>query len=233
MLKLIAALLMVVDHFAVVFLPSSSGIYVLCRIIGRLSMPIFAYKVASGFLYTKNFKKYASRIFSMTLLAQIPFTWLISGDQFFFTLKTTRGLSLLYYWNIGLTFLCALFILKLLEKRSLSSILLIIPLCIIGNLGDYGLYGIVMIVVFYYYQKHSISFQRCSLFLFILCILQALSFGMTYFQSVLSNTLPALLSLPLIKYVPDTSIKLPKNFFYLFYPGHMFILLLINEILRF
>ena len=47
MLKLIACLTMIIDHIGVIFFPSM----LIFRIIGRLSMPLFAYSLAKGFKY--------------------------------------------------------------------------------------------------------------------------------------------------------------------------------------
>lgn len=231
MLKLIAALLMVTDHIALIFFSPTSSLYLLGRLLGRLSMPIFAYKVACGYLYTQNFKSYLYRLTAMTLVSQLPFTWLLYGDQFSETFHHTKGLFLFEHWNIGLTFLCALLILKLLATPTLSSFFLILLLGVIGNLGDYGLYGIGMVIVFYTYKSHRITWNQCFLLLFSLCIYQSFSWGAALLPSGLILTLPALFSLFLIHTLPDSSLKLPKNFFYIFYPLHMVVLLLLKVLL--
>ena len=40
--------------------------------------------------------------------------------------------------------------------------------------------------------------------------------------------LPALLAAPLIHYVPDNKVKGGKYFFYIFYPVHMFIIVILQ-----
>ena len=50
MIKIIAAVLMVIDHVGVLF--PSLGISL--RIIGRVSMPLFAFMISEGAKYTKN-----------------------------------------------------------------------------------------------------------------------------------------------------------------------------------
>ena len=49
-LKIIACILMVVDHLGAILLPQ----YMILRVIGRLSYPIFAYFIAEGCRYTRN-----------------------------------------------------------------------------------------------------------------------------------------------------------------------------------
>ena len=223
MLKIIAAFLMVIDHIGVVFLPSSSSLYILCRLLGRISMPLFAYQLVAGFRYTRHFPKYLTRIAIMTVFAQIPFTWLRYG----------RIVSpSLTHWNIGLTFLCALLILERLAKLStfkdlltlsyLPDLLLIIFLLLIGRVGDYGSYGILTVVIFYYYQKGTLSLKQCSFLLTLLCLI--------YLPTIGTLQIFSLFSLVVIKETQDIPVKLPKNFFYFFYPAHMFLLVILKSV---
>ena len=66
MLKIIGAIFMLIDHIGM-FLPE----YRILRIIGRLSFPIFAFKIAEGARYTKNKTKYFLLIFLLGVLCQI------------------------------------------------------------------------------------------------------------------------------------------------------------------
>lgn len=89
MIKLIAAFLMLIDHIGAVLLPDIIAL----RIIGRLSMPLFAYCIARGFYYSDNkgtLNRYAKYLTVFAVLSQIPyyffmpdrfnigFTWLLS-----------------------------------------------------------------------------------------------------------------------------------------------------------
>jgi hypothetical protein len=64
MLKLIAAVIMLIDHIGFVIFPE----HIVFRLIGRLAMPIFAYSIALGFTKTRSYKKYLLRmgIFAIT-----------------------------------------------------------------------------------------------------------------------------------------------------------------------
>lgn len=66
-LKLLAAVLMVVDHVGVIFFPE----VLLFRQIGRLSMPIFAYFIAEGCRYTKSPWGYLGKLFVCLVVCQI------------------------------------------------------------------------------------------------------------------------------------------------------------------
>ena len=74
LLKLIAAITMFIDHFGYYFYDFlNPTIYTICRNIGRIAMPIFVYSLVQGFFYTKNFKKYFTRITLVAIITQIIF----------------------------------------------------------------------------------------------------------------------------------------------------------------
>ena len=52
---------MLVDHIGYILLPEAAFL----RYIGRLAMPIFAFFIGEGCLYTRNRKKYFTRIFGL------------------------------------------------------------------------------------------------------------------------------------------------------------------------
>ena len=60
---------MLIDHIGVMLYPNIDTF----RIIGRLSFPIFAFKIAEGCVHTKNKIKYFLWIFLLGILCQIVF----------------------------------------------------------------------------------------------------------------------------------------------------------------
>ena len=50
MIKLIAAVCMLVDHIGYIFFPEQ----LIWRLIGRISMPLFAYSIARGYEYSRQ-----------------------------------------------------------------------------------------------------------------------------------------------------------------------------------
>lgn len=68
-LKMIAMITMTIDHIGAYLLPQ---LHVL-RIIGRLSMPIYAYMIAEGCHYTHDRKAYFLRLFGLALLCQVVY----------------------------------------------------------------------------------------------------------------------------------------------------------------
>lgn len=68
-IKIIALITMLIDHIGFAFFPEN----LLLRIIGRISMPLFAFQIAVGFDKTKSREKYIIRMLIFALVSQIPF----------------------------------------------------------------------------------------------------------------------------------------------------------------
>lgn len=71
-LKMIAIVTMIIDHIGYYFefmLPDV--IYITCRIIGRIAMPIFVFLLVQGYFKTSNIKKYIIRLFKFACITQV------------------------------------------------------------------------------------------------------------------------------------------------------------------
>lgn len=73
MIKTLAALFMLIDHLGLILFPESYWL----RIIGRISMPLFAYCIARGFYFSEKkdrIKYYLHKLVLFSVVSQIPFT---------------------------------------------------------------------------------------------------------------------------------------------------------------
>ncbi|OOO00406.1 MAG: hypothetical protein ATN35_07485 [Epulopiscium sp. Nele67-Bin004] len=235
MLTIFAMLTMLIDHIGILLMPPLSGAIdetFMCRAIGRLAMPIFAYKIANGFIHTRNFKKYFGRMTMLTIVSQVPFALMMSQvitgvadiDLLFDLNRYPHIFSSL---NIGWTFMCALLVLYIINIPSnliavyiFKFIALFIVMCF-APVGDYGVYGVATVVVFYMAIKRGLSFPM-TVFLFI-----AITFGFNSRSETFYLLLQmiSVLSVFLVALIPDTRSKYDKFIFYAFYPIHMIILL--------
>ncbi len=213
-MKYIAALSMLVDHIGMIFYSKQ----IEWRILGRLAMPIFAYGIARGFLYTSSLKKYTWRLFLFAVISQIPFQ--LMQDLAY---GKTMGL------NIGFTFLLSLGCLYFLEnmREKTSGEKVVVGLGISGLLFlteylrcDYGVYGIAVVISFYLGIKRQNECLGYILFTII-----------TIVYSYIGNSwaqLFALLSVIVICLLKDKRFLESRFFFYVFYPAHMLIIILIK-----
>lgn len=95
-IKIIATITMLIDHIGFVLFPEN----ILLRIIGRVSMPLFAFQIAVGFEKTKSREKYILRMLIFALVSQIPFSLMYD------TQGITAPLNMRFYlFNFTFTFI--------------------------------------------------------------------------------------------------------------------------------
>lgn len=71
-LKIIAIITMIIDHIGYYFyyiMPET--VYLLLRIVGRVSMPIFVFLLVQGYFKTSDIKRYIIRLFKYALITQL------------------------------------------------------------------------------------------------------------------------------------------------------------------
>lgn len=209
---------MCIDHIGMFIFPD---MYFL-RIIGRVSMPLFAYSIARGFHYSSQKNKtnlYIRNLFVFAVISQIPY-WLL-----FRTLNIFR-------LNIGFTWLLSVILLRLLLVNNgiVSKRLKLACLCSIGVIValslilpiEYSLYGVLYPCFFYYVVFRKNKPQHLFLGMTVL-------WGLYFILCLDIAQVFSILALPVLmiadKY--DNKIKLPKIFYYSFYPIHLLILWLI------
>lgn len=225
MLKLIAIITMLIDHTALIFAndfhelfltpmltigSQSITLYYIMRKIGRFAFPIFCFLISEGFSHTRNPKRYIFNLLLFALISEIPFNLMMWHGPFylkkqniFFTLFL--GVILLYIY-----------------KNAKNSLLKISLMLLIGAISifiraDYGLKGTLLILFMYVLKESPIARTMLSYPL--------LSGGFTtlavFIPINMYNGKRGFIKSNFLKYV-----------FYLFYPLHILILILIWYVLR-
>lgn len=222
-LKIIAIVLMLIDHIGAVVLyhgyiiphiPFSPGtapynvytLYRVLRFIGRSALPIFCFLLIEGFLHTSDRQKYGTRLLFFALLSEIPFDlavhnslWDLSSQNIFFTLF------------IGF---CVLWLLDILQENLSLQLLSICCGMLLAHFlkTDYGYWGILLITALYWFRNRP--------------GLQTLAGSVCLFWEA-----PACLAfIPINLYNGKRGISL-KYFFYLFYAVHLLLLTLLRYLL--
>ena len=197
-IKIIALISMVIDHIGAVIYPN----IIIFRIIGRIAFPIFAYQTALGFTKTKDVYKYMFRILLFGIISQPIYGALFKGNwNIMFTLL--YSVVVMYIWNIG-------------EIKFKILSMLILMLSIFLPQLDYGFFGILLTFSFMLYMDNRVkSFIIQSM----LIVLYSISI------TVMAQCF-AILALPIIFTNWKINIKLSKYTFYIFYPLHLFIILI-------
>lgn len=215
MVKIIAAIFMLVDHIGILFYPTQP----LWRVLGRLAMPLFAYGVASGFWYTSSFKNYMKRMTVFAIISQLPFLWM-------FQVAYGKAFGL----NIGFTFLIALGCLWFLKSAKqqmkpmkIGNYIMVGVLLILaeGLACDYGMYGVAIVILFYEYSFKKDNQPVAYILFSVLTLIDSL----IYNSPLQVYAILAIIFIILLKNKRSSGLR---YFFYLFYPLHMFVLVLIK-----
>lgn len=195
-IQCIAALTMLIDHIGAVFFPTVVGF----RAIGRLSFPLFAFGIAQGVRYTSDFRKYFLRILVAAVVSQPIYMKLFGLTQLNPLFMLAWGALALYFWQKG--------------KTGLAGVLLI--LCYFVDMS-YSWYGVWTIFFFGFCgAKES------------LCFYGQLAINVLY--GLMTGAWIQILSLFSFMFldgkwrVEGLSKKLPRYFFYVFYPLHLLVL---------
>lgn len=227
-LKILAAVLMLVDHIGVLFFPQVLA----WRIVGRLSFPLFAFALSEGCRYTRNKVKHFLLVFVLAVICQIVYYFFDNGSLYMCIL-VTFSLSILTIYAMQF-FKKTLFDGSPLYKQILSGTLFIATvigvylLCKTVKI-DYGFWGCMLPVFASIFDFHRIPAPKevqklDSLLLRVLCLGVGLGMlAISYAPITLPvYAFPAILIL-LLYNGKKGKVKL-KYFFYLFYPLHLALL---------
>ncbi len=160
-LKVIACLLMTLDHIALLFIPGEKDTYTLyyiLRAIGKISFPIFAFLAVEGAYKTSNIWKYLLRLGVLAIVL----------DGFGYTFGSIYSIDVINNPLIGNAFtdmFLGVLTVYLLKKKNWYSLLAVFPIAIAvlsdidifqtyGSLfkTDWGTFSIVLFI-FYFLAK--------------------------------------------------------------------------------
>lgn len=217
-LKVIACMTMLLDHVGAMFVRG----YTL-RIIGRIAFPIFCFLMAEGAYYTKNPRKYALRLLIGALLSEIPFD-----------LAFQRGLT----WrsqSVMVTLLLGFLAVEAIQntQNNLLKLLAVSAGFALGQLlqTDYGGYGILLIVLFSQARrKWWLQTVLVAMFAWMMDSVPVQVLGMRI--PIEMFALLAMLPIGCYSGRKRSDSKVLQWAFYLFYPVHLTVLVVIRYFLE-
>lgn len=232
-LKTLAIIAMTVDHTAILFADTHSLIYYFIRMFGRLTAPIMAFLLTEGYRYTRNRKKYLARLFMFAGISQPIYFLFVYGRM------PENAAEFLLHWNVMFSLALALLVMVLLDSEKIQTAPSMILLGILISLAHFGDWSYLIpawtIIFFCYYKRDNkkmiVLFALASVTLQTLVYLREFdSFALFSFQY---GTLFSLI--PISMYNGQRGNirhkKLNRWFFYIFYPAHMIVLMIIQAIL--
>jgi len=234
LIKLLACLFMLIDHAGKMLFPQIPEM----RLIGRLAMPMFAYGIAVGAVYTRDPIRYLSRIVLLMLFCQPLYALGLAHESssmyaVSFTEHPLDAIRAFYLgsWqkpSILLSLALGLCILIALRKKQWILALGVYILCHrFASSLDYGIGGIRLMILFYALCEHPIA---ATILISSYMIAWSGGSGYTFFGHAFGMrifALPAAIfcCLPLRR-----SLRLPRWFIYGFYPAHLVALAILSRI---
>lgn len=150
-IKIIATVTMLIDHIAAV---GEFPGWEICRMIGRIAFPLYAFMLVQGFIHTRSRVRYLTQLLLLALLTQPIYTYCFNGIWW-----KWDHLNILFTLSAGL---CAMWLLDLCKRVAkdhkgawwLWALLLCAACCgtvLAGELlgVDYGWEGLLLILLLY------------------------------------------------------------------------------------
>ena len=215
-IKIIAVVSMTIDHIGGAFFPQ----YPAFRWIGRIAFPLFCYCLTVGMMYTGDIKKYLLRLGAFAVISQ-PF-WILAFNSDDIT-------GNIFNLNIFFTLIVSLFGACGFKERKWWLFILALILLNVINF-DYAMTGLILILIFYLCRNKP----WLGAAVYTLTYLPALNGNMADPLALkigghaIGFEIFALLALPFIYIQTNSGLKIPKWFFYIYYPAHLFAIYLIG-----
>ncbi len=226
-LKIIAIVTMLIDHFGYIFLYNDlkyRDLYTLCRAIGRISFPIFAFIIIQGFIHTKSYKKYLTRLLLFAIITEPFYDISFSGAYINFK-----------YQNVLFLFVISLIMLYFTNKFIIISPIFLVVACYISSIikADYYIIGPILIYAMYIFirmYKGDDKLFKIAVFTgLILISLYIIPILISYKKVYLQIPFYILSGIIIGTYNEKIGMYKLKYFFYIFYPLHAYLLYLINK----
>lgn len=196
-------------------IPTASLLATIATLAGRIAFPIFCFFLVQGVLLSGDYKKQIQRLLLFALIAEVPFDLGLFGQIFYWDHQ-----NVLFELAMGAATIVG--IKKILDgdkkRKQAYAAALFIAAAILAEVlkFDYGLAGIIAMVLFYLVCNDRRRTMVMGIFAFLF---EAPLYGTVY------------LSLPLIYQYNGKRGRGGRWFFYIFYPAHLLALYFISLII--
>ncbi len=221
-LKTIAITAMLLDHIAWAFLDFQSFWGQLFHIVGRITAPTMSFFIVQGYLHTRSFWKYLTRLLVFAVISHVPYVYFSYGTMHWFSF------NVLYTLALGLLAVFCWDKISDLRLRTLA----VIGLGILSLPGDWFYIIIIFCLIFFIYRGDFRSQAAAVTYTAVIIALVqfggSLAAGDTISEALLSSGfhLGIILSLPLLKLYNGQrgGGRWSHWLFYIFYPAHLLVL---------
>ena len=223
-LKLIAIIAMTIDHIADLLYPGMPNNIApnILHIIGRLTAPIMFFFICESFYYTKNVKKYITRLFAFALISHFAYCFAFGINYIpFSTGEIFNQTSIM--WTLAWSVIALYIVYGKNNLKEWQKWLLVILIDLITFSADWSCIG-VMIILNMYSNRGNLNKQIKGMMFwtFIYALVSFLFVNKVY--GIIQ--LFVILVYPLLKRYNGEKgkAKCLKWFFYIYYPLHLIII---------
>jgi len=232
-IKVIAIIAMTIDHIAYAFVPAGTIMNYIMHLVGKTTAPIMCFFLAEGFRHTHDKKKYLLRLLSFAVISQpVYYVFVMKAvpDNIF---QVLTSMNILFTLSLG--FISLLILTNDRLSQTAKCILTAITVSF-GQFGDWGYIIPVWTIIFFFfnkdYKKMTAAFTAATVIILPLCFLKFFdSFAAFSFNY---GALLALIPIHLYNGKREKSStplkrKINRWFFYVYYPLHMIVLIIIAQ----
>ena len=222
-LKIIALITMIVDHIGVVFFPN----IVIFQIIGRLSFPIFAFFIAEGWYYTKSKKKYMFLLLIFMLISWVPYC-IVFNLPFY----TVNVLGVFLLSTLGMLLIDKIRLNSDTKGFYISSFCFLLFVCLILEglaVIVEGALAVALPIVFYAYREKPVKRIVAATIILLTMAVTNVIVGPIEFETFV-QFFGLLAIIPIVCYNNTVGRLNLKYLFYITYPLHLFVIMLIKLI---
>lgn len=222
-LKIIALISMIIDHIGLVFFPEQ----IVFRLIGRLSFPIFAFFVAEGWYYTRSKKRYTLLMLIFMLISWVPYCMAL--DLPFYTVNV-MGVFLLSI--LGMFLVDRIRLNNNKKVMYIASFCMLLLICFILEgleIITMGVLGVVLPIVFYAYKEKPIARYIGAGLVLLVMALTIIATETIRFEAF-RQFFGLVALIPIMCYNNNVGRYKLKYLFYITYPLHLIIIMLIKLI---
>jgi hypothetical protein len=181
---------------------------------------LFAFLLVEGFKYTHSRSRYLIRLISFAIVAQL----------IFFAFSAIFHFE--YSHNVLFTFAFSLIALICAEQGGFFLIAVPILALMAGAMNcEYGVFGVLMIIGFYYADKVFAN-NRLFRVLSESLVLAAMMISSSFYNNWAIQAYALAAIIPIALYSGKKGRRLPRYFAYCFYPAHLALILVIKLFLR-
>ncbi len=250
-LKIIAIILMTIEHSSglLAYIFNQPSLNYILHYSGRIVFPIFVYLMVEGYFKTSNVYRYIFRVFltallvsifgnlliyTLSILLSLDINTLYSSNISLFRILAPTGMNVLWSLGIGLALIHTIELFKH-SNNNIYRLLLVftgILLFLLSLITEFTIITPILFLTFYIFFNNKLKLTFVYISFCIFYLINAL-LNIEYFWTLKYQWM-MVFALPLIILYNGSRGKynLNRYFFYIYYPLHIWIIYILEVILK-